>query len=136
MQFSKVCAGLLLAASVSVIGPGCVNKPADSGMAATTMPATMPAMMPATMPAMTPATAPAVAVMPTPPKITATHVLTKDEPYFSAVPAAASAAPDGTLKSGTKVLMFSWTGLYAKVTAEDGTTGYVAIEGLDPISKK
>ncbi len=62
--------------------------------------------------------------------------MTKDQPYYKSVPASPTAAPDGTFKAGTKLLVFSFSGAYAKVTAEDGTTAYTAMEGIDPISKK
>jgi hypothetical protein len=82
-----------------------------------------------------PATAPVVAA-PAAPAFAATHVVSKDQPYFKSVPASPTATPDGTFKAGTKVLVFSFSGSYAKVTAEDGTTAYTPTEGIDPIPKK
>jgi hypothetical protein len=156
MRVSKVCAGLFLAGSVIVTGCKSGDKPADTAPpmggtngTITTMPTSIPtttaATMPTTvevsipnaipavvMPGTMPASAPAV---PTP-AIVATHIVTKAQPYFESVPTSPTAASAGMFASGTKVLVFSFSGAYAKVTAEDGTTGYTATEGIDPISNK
>jgi hypothetical protein len=157
MRVSKVCAGLFLAGSVIVTGcKSADNKPAETPAPSmggtngtiTTMPTTSPTTTAATLPTtvevtppnaitpvvVTPATAPTSA--PAAPAVTATHVITKAQPYFTEVPTSPTTASAGMFPSGTKVLVFSFSGAYAKVTAEDGTTGYTATEGLDPISKK
>jgi len=88
-----------------------------------------------TAPTTVPTSAPVVAA-PAAPPFMPTHVLTKDEPYYKELPAAATAPSDGTLKAGTKVLVFVPSVPYCKVGLEDGTNVYVAIEGIDPISNK
>jgi hypothetical protein len=108
---------------------------AVSGPNAVVPSVSVPATTAPTTPETAPTTAPVVAA-PAVPAFPATHVVTKDQPYFKSVPASPTAAPDGTFKAGTKVLVFSFSGSYAKVNAEDGTTAYTATEGIDPISTK
>jgi hypothetical protein len=88
-----------------------------------------------TAPTTVPTTAPVVAA-PAAPPFMPTHVLTKDEPYYKELPAAATAPSDGTLKAGTKILVFVPSVPYCKVGLEDGTSVYVATEGIDPINNK
>ena len=56
-----------------------------------------------------------------------THVVALDQPYFKGSPAQAT-PPDGTLKKGTKVLLFSFSGSYSKVMTEDGLTAYTSTD--------
>ena len=125
MRLTTLCAGLIAAGLITISGCSSSSSPPSES---TTMPATAPAIA-------TPATQPAAAAAAPEMKITPTHMLSKDEPYYKSVPTA-GATPDGTLKSGTKVLLFSFAGDYSKVSGEDGTTMYVLTDGLDPISKK
>ena len=69
---------------------------------------------------------------PTPVAADLTHVLTKDSPYYKATPAQAKPA-DGTLKSGTKLLLLTPSGSYSQVWAENGVKAYVATDNLKPI---
>jgi hypothetical protein len=141
----------------SLIVTGCKSaEPAPAG--GTTMPTSMSTSMPTTMAAMpttvevsvpnavvppvvvpttAPTSVPAVVAPAVPtPAIVATHVVTKAQPYFESIPTSPTAASAGMFASGTKVLVLIPSGAYSKVTAEDGTTGYTATEGIDPISKK
>lgn len=98
-------------------------------------------------PAVTPATQPSMVMpnqgkMPEPPVTlekpapsSMTHVLTKEEPYYSSMPGA-DAKAIGTLKSGTKVLVMVPGDPDSKVLTEDGATVYVPTDGLDPITTK
>jgi len=63
-----------------------------------------------------------------------THSFTKDTPYFAEKPAA-GAAPAGTFKAGTKVIVLVPGAPYAKVQAMDGVTAYASIENLEPLGK-
>lgn len=85
---------------------------------------------PATMP-VPPATQPAAAV-PTPKGMT--HVLMKDEPYFTSDPGA-SATPAGTLKQGAKVLVLIPGTQYSKVITDTGIDAYTVTDGLQPLGK-
>ena len=73
-------------------------------------------------PSTAPATAPAQAF---------THTLIRDEPYYLTGPQQGR-PPEGTFKSGTKVKLLESAGSYSRVTAEDGTTAWVAAEALKP----
>jgi NitT/TauT family transport system substrate-binding protein len=74
---------------------------------------------------------------PTPPPATApstsfTHALTQDEPYYLTGPQQGR-PPEGTFNAGTKVKLLESGGSYARVTAEDGTTAWVASGSLKPL---
>lgn len=58
-----------------------------------------------------------------------THTLTRDEPYYLTGPQQGR-PPDGRLKAGTKVSLLETAGSYARITAEDETTVWVATDAL------
>jgi hypothetical protein len=62
----------------------------------------------------------------------ATHVLSKDEPYYATSSPAASAKPDGTWAAGTPVLLLIPGSPYSKVKLGNGTEAYVSTSGLSP----
>lgn len=131
------CAKVLTLAScvtVGVVLAGCKSSTPPPG---TTTPT--PAVTPASQPSMV---MPNQGKMPEPPAVlekpaasSMTHVLTKDEPYYSSMPGA-DAKSLGTVKSGTKVLVMVPGATYSKVLTEDGATVYVGTDGLDPIPAK
>jgi len=105
---------------------GCHNP---SSSTPTTMPApeaNMKSGGPATMPVPSAAAAPAAKDM--------THVLTKDEPYFTNDPGVSS-TPAGSLKEGTKVLMVVPGAQYSQVITDTGLHVYTITDGLKPIGK-
>ena len=63
-----------------------------------------------------------------------THSFTKDTPYFAEKPAA-GAAPAGTFKAGTKVIVLIPGAPYAKVQSLDGVVAYASIDNLEPLGK-
>lgn len=63
-----------------------------------------------------------------------THSFTKDTPYFASKPVS-GAAPAGTFKSGTKVIVLIPGAPYAKVLSADGVTAYASIDNLEPLGK-
>jgi hypothetical protein len=80
--------------------------------------------------------------MPTPPATlekpaasSMTHMLTKDEPYYSSMPGT-DAKSLGMVKSGTKCLVMIPGDTYSKVLTEDGATVYIGTDGLEPIPAK
>lgn len=123
-----------LLGTVGAVGlAGCMHGSTDS--TPTTMPTTMP--MPETnMRSPGPTTMavpPAVAVPATVTK-TMTHTLTKDQPYFTSMPAA-GAAPAGIFKAGSKVLVLFPGADYSQVETDMGVTYYTPTDGLQPIGK-
>jgi NitT/TauT family transport system substrate-binding protein len=60
-----------------------------------------------------------------------THTLTRDEPYYLTGPQQGR-PPEGTFKAGTKFKLVESGGSYSRVTAEDGTTAWVATDSLRP----
>ena len=64
----------------------------------------------------------------------ATHVISKDQPYFKSFPVE-GAKPSGTLKAGTKVLLLI-PGSMAQVQTTEGKTVYTPIDGVDLIAVK
>ena len=64
----------------------------------------------------------------------ATHVLSKDQPYFKSMPGE-GAKPSGTLKAGTKMLLLI-PGSMAQVQTTSGQTVYTPIDGIDLIPMK
>jgi len=61
-----------------------------------------------------------------------THVLAKDEAYFSSMPMAGK-KPDGTLKAGTKVVVMMPRGPYSQVMTADGKRVYTPTSALKPV---
>jgi NitT/TauT family transport system substrate-binding protein len=61
-----------------------------------------------------------------------THELTSDQPYYLTGPQQAR-PPEGTWKAGTKVKLEQASGSYSRVTAEDGTTAWVATDSIRPL---
>lgn len=125
----------LLAASAAVtLASGCKSNEMSG---TSNRPET--AAKPATMPmdeaptAMTPATAPAVAA-PALKEADYTHTLTMDAPYFASMPMG-TAAPAGTMKSGTKVLVMTPGLKYSKVMSEGGVTAYTPTAALRATGK-
>jgi len=86
---------------------------------------------PATMP-VAPANPPPVAAAPAAKDMT--HVLAKDEPYFTTEPTA-SASPAGMLKEGAKVLVIVPGAQYSQVVTDKGISAYTPTDGLKPIGK-
>ena len=95
---------------------------------ATTMPAptTMAATMTMTPPTTMPAAAPAAKDM--------THVLEKEQPYFTSEPGP-SATPAGMLAMGSKVLVIIPGAPYSQVMTDKGISAYTATDGLKPLGK-
>lgn len=65
-----------------------------------------------------------------------THVLTKPQPFYAAVPTAAAATPTGTLPAGTKVLLVIPGSDYCQVETPTGATVYTMTDGVESITKK
>jgi hypothetical protein len=150
---TKLATALLAAAVAAALG-GCQSEPATpaestkEGSGAMRTPAGMEKPMPAGAggTAVTPAEStktgsgamktPAGMEKPTPePTPTAadlTHVLTADAPYYKSSPAQGKPA-DGTLKSGTKLLLLMPAGSYSQVWAENGVKGYVSTASIQSI---
>ena len=105
---------------------GC-HAASPEGPTATSMPAPDVTTMPAS-----PATQPTAAM---PAAKDMTHVLTKDEPYYTVDPAAGSATPAGTLKAGSKVLVIIPGAPYSQVVTDMGVSAYTMTEGLKPLGK-
>ena len=63
-----------------------------------------------------------------------THVLEKDEPYYTTEPAA-STTPTGTLAAGSKVLVIVPGAPYSQVVTDKGISAYTVTDGLKPIGK-
>jgi hypothetical protein len=63
-----------------------------------------------------------------------THSITKDQPYYSSMPAA-GATPAGTLKAGSKVLVLIPGADYSQVITDMGVTAYTSTDGLKPLGK-
>jgi NitT/TauT family transport system substrate-binding protein len=61
-----------------------------------------------------------------------THTLSRDEAYYQTGPQQGR-PPEGTFKSGTKVKLLENAGSYSRVTAENGTTAWVASDALTPV---
>lgn len=61
-----------------------------------------------------------------------THVLTKEEAYYTTSPAQAR-KPDGTLKAGTKVVVLMPRGSYSQVMTADGKRIYTSTAALKPV---
>ena len=112
MRRSKFTAGFIVLSGLAV--GGCTSSSAPP----TTMPTTMPSM------AMTPPAAKDL-----------THALTKDEPYFTSEPTTPSAAPAGTLKAGSKVLVVIPGAMYSQVITDTGMSAYTLTDGLQPLGK-
>jgi hypothetical protein len=63
-----------------------------------------------------------------------THVLEKDQPYFTTEPGP-SATPAGTLAMGSKVLVMAPGAPYSQVVTDKGLSAYTATDGLKPLGK-
>lgn len=63
-----------------------------------------------------------------------THMLTAEQPYYMAMPAA-GAKPAGMLPKGTKVLLLI-PGSWCQIETADGKTVYTKIDGVDVIPAK
>jgi hypothetical protein len=122
MRSTKASLGVLLIGG-AFVAVGCASKPAPE----MTPPTTAPAMV------MPPPAAPAVALK-APAEKDLTHVLTKDEPYFTDAPTP-GAAPAGTLREGSKVLVLIPGADYTQVTTDKGVSAYTATDGLKPLGK-
>jgi hypothetical protein len=61
-----------------------------------------------------------------------THVVAKDEAYFSTMPMAGK-KPDGMLKAGTKVVVMMPRGAYSQVMTADGKRVYTPTAALKPV---
>ena len=134
MKMTKLAMTALL--TVAIYG-GCAKDKSEpeSEPIATTVPKSplaSPTTKPTTPAAATPST-PAAAAATVPDK-DMTHVLTQDEAFYATSPAQAK-KPDGTLKSGTKVVLLMPRGSYAQVMTADGKRGYTSTAGLSPVGK-
>jgi hypothetical protein len=65
-------------------------------------------------------------------KVVLTHVLTTDATYYLEGPQQAR-APDGVLKSGTRVRLVQTNGSYCVVSTENGVTAHISTDGLKPL---
>lgn len=74
-------------------------------------------------------------VKPATPAKEMTHMLTAEQPYYTAMPMSADAKPAGKLAKGTKVLLLI-PGSYCQVETADGKTVYTKIDGVDLIPAK
>jgi len=63
-----------------------------------------------------------------------THSITKDQPYFTAMPGP-GVAPAGTLKAGSKVLVIVPQVPYSQAITDTGISVYTATDGLQPLGK-
>jgi hypothetical protein len=128
MNMTKLATTALLTGAICV---GCA-KDKKEPETKPTMTASVPAASPTTKPTATVAapSTPAVTV----PEKDMTHVLTQDEAYYATSPAQAK-KPDGTLKSGTKVVLLMPRGSYAQVMTADGKRVYTSTAGLSPVGK-
>jgi hypothetical protein len=141
---------LLFSAAASIMLAGCQTSPSPSAPATPTTvpvaqsPVTPPASPPPSPAQPAPPPTPQIAVQGTqpppvastlPPLKDMTHSFTKDTPYFASKPAK-GAAPDGTFKAGTKVIVLIPGAPYCKVLSQDGVTAYASIDDLEPLSNK
>jgi hypothetical protein len=63
-----------------------------------------------------------------------THSITKDQPYFTAMPGA-GVAPAGMLKAGSKVLVIVPDASFSQVVTDMGISAYTSTDGLKPLGK-
>ena len=126
MKTTKLVAALF----VGVVCVGCAKDEKKEGDTATIKTTTTTMSSPTTKPAPT-VTASAPAATPVADK-DMTHVLTKDEPYYTTSPAQAK-PPDGTLKAGTKVVVLMPRGSYSQVMTGDGKRVYTSTAALKPV---
>lgn len=127
MQLSRM--SLIL---VCGLGGACGAVGCHTASSEPAQPTTMPAPE-ANMKSTGPATMPVPSAM-MPAEKDMTHVLAKDEPYFTSEPTAAS-LPAGTLKQGSKVLLLVPGAEYSKVLTDKGVNAYTATDGLQPLGK-
>ena len=128
MKMTKLLAVAILG-GVACTGCAKDEKDTDSSTITTTT-TSAPTTKPAS-PAMTTSTPAEPAATAVPDK-DMTHVLTKDEAFYTASPAQAK-KPDGTLKSGTKVVLLMPRGSYAQVMTADGKRVYTSTAALKPV---
>ena len=132
MDVTKLAAAVLLS---GVVCAGCAKdektevdtRPIKTTTTATASPTTKPTTPTATVKPSMPA-APAITVA----DKDMTHVLTKDEPYYTFSPAQAK-PPDGTLKAGTRVVLLMPRGSYSQVMTCDGKRVYTSTAALKPV---
>ena len=132
MQLSRMSLILICGLGGACGVVGCHSASSEPAQP-TTMPmpeANMKSSGPATM-SVPPATQPSAAA---PAMKGMTHVLAKDEPYFTSEPGAA-ATPSGTLKQGAKVLVLIPGTEYSKVVTDTGIDAYTVTDGLQPLGK-
>jgi hypothetical protein len=124
---------LALVCSIGAAGvAGCMKASTETPPTATTMPdMNMKMSGPTTMPAPSAATMPAVAA---PAAKDMTHSISKDQPYFTAMPGP-GVAPAGTLKAGSKVLVIIPGADYSQVVTDVGISAYTPTAGLTPLGK-
>jgi len=129
MRFAKKA---LVACGMAALGAvGCKSTNSST---ATTMPAPEANMKmpgPTTM-SVAAANPPPVAAAPAAKDMT--HVLEKDEPYYTTEPTA-SATPAGTLATGSKVLVIVPGAPYSQVVTDKGISAYTVTDGLKPLGK-
>ena len=132
MNMTKLAMTALI---TGVVCGGCAKdgKKEPTATMKTTTPAT-PMASPTTRPTATATTTstPTAAAAATVPEKDMTHILTKDEAFYSASPAQAK-KPDGTLKAGTKVVLLMPRGSYAQVMTADGKRVYTSTAALKPV---
>ena len=142
MTLSKYVLGMVTAGGMLAGAAGCHGGggSASSSSPAATQPTTMPIPEtnmrntgPQTMP-VAPASAPATPSAAAPAEKDMTHVLAKDEPYFTDSPGP-SATPAGTLAAGSKVLVMVPGAEYTQVVTDKGVSAYTPTDGLKPIGK-
>ena len=131
MNMTKLAMTALLTGAIC---GGCAKdeKPADTATMKETSAPSTPMASPATKPAATVTTSTPAAAATTVPDKDMTHVLTKDEAYYTTSPAQAR-KPDGTLKAGTKVVLLMPRGSYSQVMTADGKRVYTSTAGLKPV---
>ena len=137
MNTTKRYAALALAAGILSAGTGCQSDGRSTADTKSTAPMASSDTASSTMKPVTPpaasatvAASPAAAV----PEKDMTHVLAKDEAYYAGSPAQGR-PPEGTLKSGTKVVVLMPRGSYSQVMTADGKRVFTSTAGLKPIGK-
>ena len=132
MNMTKLAmAGLLTGA---ICGGGCAKDEKSTEIVTvkeTTAPST-PTASPTTKPTTSVRTSTPAAAATTVPDKDMTHVLTKDEAFYTTSPAQAR-KPDGMLKAGTKVVLLMPRGSYSQVMTTDGKRVYTSTAALKPV---
>ena len=133
MEIAK--ASTVFALVIGAAVAGCKSDPSEEPTAAksetmTETVASTPPPAPTAKPTAT-ASTPAVAAPALADK-DMTHVLAKDESYYTGMPAAGK-APAGKLKAGTKVIVVMPRGSYSQVMTADGKSVYTSTAALKPV---